>query len=61
MLALDEPGENDETYEKEGFTFIVGKDLMKRLEKIFIDSNEHGFLISSPLLEKVSCSSGSCS
>jgi hypothetical protein len=56
MLALDEPGENDETYKQDGFTFIVGKDLMKRMEKITIDSNDNGFLINSPTLGKASCS-----
>ncbi len=61
MLALDEPGENDEVFAKEGFTYIIEKGLMERLSSIKIDSNEYGFLITSPSLDKGACSSGSCS
>jgi Fe-S cluster assembly iron-binding protein IscA len=60
MLALDEPGKNDEVYTSEGFSFIIDKTLVKKLSTIKIDSNEYGFLITSPSLEDVA-SSGSCS
>jgi hypothetical protein len=61
MLALDEPGRNDEVYTREGFSFIIEKGLMERLSSIKIDSNEYGFLITSPSLDEGVSSSGSCS
>ena len=61
MLALDEPGENDEVYTSEGFSFIIDKALMERLSSIKIDSNEYGFLITSPSLDEGVASSGLCS
>jgi Fe-S cluster assembly iron-binding protein IscA len=60
MLALDEPGKNDEVYTRGGFSLIIDKALMKRLSSIKIDSNEYGFLITSPSLDE-GMSSGSCS
>lgn len=61
MLALDEPGKNDEVYTREGFSFIIDKALMERLSSIKIDSNEYGFLITSSSLDEGVPSSGSCS
>jgi len=61
MLALDEPGKNDEVYIREGFSFIIDKALMERLSSIKIDSNEYGFLITSPSLDEGVSSSRSCS
>ncbi|HDP26520.1 MAG TPA: hypothetical protein ENN34_13940 [Deltaproteobacteria bacterium] len=47
MLALDEPGENDEMFQTGGFQFVVEKTLMKALTSITIESTGHGFLVDS--------------
>ncbi|MDT8271572.1 MAG: hypothetical protein RRA35_00120 [Desulfomonilia bacterium] len=47
MLALDEPGENDEVLETGGFQFVVEKTLMKALTSITIESTGYGFLVES--------------
>ena len=47
MLALDEPGENDEVLETGGFQFVMEKTLMKALTSITIESTGHGFLVES--------------
>ena len=49
MLALDEPGENDQTTDIDGFSFVVDKELMAQAAPIHIDLNYAGFTVSSSL------------
>ena len=66
MLALDEPGENDQTTDIDGFSFVVDKELMAQAAPIHIDLNYAGFTVFSSLqLGGGGCgstcgSSGSC-
>jgi iron-sulfur cluster assembly protein len=52
-LALDEPKNNDETYEVDGLKFLVDKELLTNCREIkidFIDAGARsGFSISSPV------------
>jgi iron-sulfur cluster assembly protein len=52
-LALDEPKENDDTYNVEGLKFVVDKGLIANCREIkidFIDAGARsGFSISSPV------------
>ena len=69
-LALDEPKNNDKTYDESDIKFLVDNDLMKNCGDIKLDFNDagyqSGFLISSTIALGgggcgSSCSSGSCS
>src|SRR5690554_1664107 len=64
-LALDEPNENDEVMEQEGFKFIVEKDLYEKAKPISIDISAMGFTVDSALPLgggdcSTSCGSGGC-
>ena len=45
-LAIDEAGEEDETFELDGFTFIVSKNLLELTGNIDIDLGPMGFDIN---------------
>ena len=67
-MALDEPSDNDETLDLNGFTFVVEKGLLATAKRIFIDISYMGFQVTSEgnmgFSEGSSCStcgSGSCS
>ena len=36
-MALDEPQENDQTFEEDGLTFIVDKELLERVKPITVE------------------------
>ena len=36
-MALDEPKDNDEVYEIEGFKYIIDKDFMEKAKPVKID------------------------
>jgi iron-sulfur cluster assembly protein len=63
-LALDEPKDNDKTFEEEGLTFLVDDDLLKQCNQIKVDfldaGHRSGFSISStvPIAGGGSCGSG---
>ena len=62
MLALDEPGDNDESIDVNGFTFIVDKELYEQAKPLSVDLTYMGFSVNSNLpLGGGSCSTGSCS
>jgi len=42
-LVLDEPKENDETYEIEGLTYLIDKDLAAQGGKIKVDYIDNGW------------------
>lgn len=46
-LALDKPGDDDELFEQEGYTFCVSKDLAALTGDISIDLSYMGFVIDS--------------
>ena len=70
-MALDEPKENDETYDNDDVKFLVDNELMKNCGDIKVDYTEagyrSGFAISSTIPVNAggggcggSCDSGSC-
>jgi len=42
-MALDEPNEQDEQFEIDGFKYIVNKDFLQRATPIKIDFHMYGF------------------
>ena len=42
-MALDEPKETDDTFEIDGFKYLVDKDFMERAKPIKVDYMIHGF------------------
>jgi len=66
-LALDEPKENDKSFEEDGVQFLVEQGLLKTCGTIKVDFLEagyrSGFSITSdnPVGGSGGCSSGSCS
>jgi Fe-S cluster assembly iron-binding protein IscA len=65
-MALDEPQENDETFNEKGITFLVDKVLFEDVKPISVDFVESdtgaGFMVKSALSDKKDgCGSGSCS
>ncbi len=63
MLALDEPGDNDNVFEVEGFRFVVDKTLLKELGTVNIDASPSGFMVTATGLAASTCPSagGGCS
>ena len=63
MLALDEPGDNDDVFEVEGFKFVVNNTLLKEMGTINIDASPQGFSVTAANLEQSTCPSagGGCS
>jgi Fe-S cluster assembly iron-binding protein IscA len=62
-MALDEPKENDEVFEVDGFQYLVNKDFLQRAQPIKIDFLVHGFKLDCGLEFSAGCSScgtGSC-
>jgi len=66
-LALDEPKDNDKTFEEDSLTFLVEEGLLATCGAIKVDFIEagyrSGFSITStnPVSSGGGCSSGSCS
>ncbi len=46
-LALDEPKDTDDVFDKDGVTFVVDKALMATASPITVDFGERGFSIDS--------------
>ena len=60
-MALDEPNDNDELFEIDGFKYIVNKEFMEKAQPIKIDFQEIGFKLTSGLVFEPSASAcGSC-
>ena len=58
-MALDEPKENDESYDVKGFKIIVDKAFMAQAKEINIDFTGMGFRLDSKIdLGESAC--GSC-
>ena len=63
-MALDEPKDTDNSYDVNGFKFIMDKDFDEKAQPVSIDFMGYGFKISSSIEFDASCSScgtaGSC-
>jgi Fe-S cluster assembly iron-binding protein IscA len=62
-MALDEPKDNDEVFEVEGFQYLVDKEFLQRAQPIKVDFLVHGFKLDCGLDFGAgcnSCGSGSC-
>ncbi len=59
-LALDEAGENDDTCEVEGITFLIDKAMTEMVMPVDVDFGEMGFTVKSDKLGEMggSCCSG---
>lgn len=59
-MALDEPEESDEKFEKDGLNFVINKQLLEDIKPVKIDfletDNGSGFYISSGLSGCGTCS-----
>ena len=49
-MALDEPKENDEVYDVDGFKYLVDKDFLEKSQPIKVDFSHYGFNITSSLV-----------
>ncbi len=58
QLSLDEPNDNDWTYDISGFKYVVDKELMEQAKPIKIDFMGRGFTITSSLVFEEGC--GGC-
>jgi len=45
-MALDEPKATDNKYEIDGFTYLVDKDFLEKVQPIKVDFHELGFKLS---------------
>ncbi len=63
-MALDEPKDTDETFDIDGFQFVVDKEFLKKAAPIKVDFKDIGFSITSSIELSSGCSScstsGSC-
>jgi hypothetical protein len=60
-LALDEPKEQDEKYEIDGYTFLVDKDLLEKAKPIKVDFLINGFKLDCGLDFGPAAGCSSCS
>jgi Fe-S cluster assembly iron-binding protein IscA len=44
-MALDEPHDSDQTFAVNGFTFIVNKDFLDKVQPIKVDFTGYGFKV----------------
>ena len=59
-MALDEPKDNDDSFDVKGLKFVVDKDFMKKAENIKIDFTGMGFHLDSNIDMGESSGCGSC-
>jgi len=63
-MALDEPKDTDNSYDVNGFKFIMDKEFDKKAQPVSIDFMGYGFKINSSIDFGAGCSScgttGSC-
>lgn len=63
-MALDEPVETDESFEVNGYTFIVNKEFLDKAQPIKVDFHMYGFKLDCGIDFGAGCSScgtgGSC-
>jgi len=59
-MALDEPKDNDDTFDVKGLKFVVDKEFMQKAETIKIDFTGMGFHLDSNMDMGQSSGCGSC-
>ncbi|MCK5187026.1 MAG: hypothetical protein KAJ00_00965 [Deltaproteobacteria bacterium] len=59
-MALDEPNDNDETYDISGFKYVVDKKLMEQAKPIKVDFMGRGFNITSSMAKEGEGECGGC-
>ena len=63
-MALDEPRDTDESFEIDGFQYIVDKTFLEKATPIKVDFLVHGFKLDCGITFEESCtscgSSGTC-
>ncbi len=63
-MALDEPAEADESFEVDGYTFIVNKEFLEKAQPIKVDFHMYGFKLDCAIDFGAGCTScstsGSC-
>ena len=60
-MALDEPNEMDETFEIDGFKYVVNKNFLEKAQPIMVDFQEIGFKLTSSLVFDQAAGCTSCS
>lgn len=58
-MALDEPKDSDNTYEIDGYKYIVDKSFMEKVQPINVDFSNYGFKVTCAV--DFSASGGGCS
>jgi len=58
-MALDEPKDNDEIFEVDGFKYLVNKEFMDKAKPIKVDFAMYGFKLDCGIDFGAAC--GSCS
>lgn len=48
-MALDEPGDTDEVFEVDGFTYVMEKSLLTRVQPVTVDFKATGFHVSAQM------------
>jgi hypothetical protein len=48
-MALDEPGDTDEVFEVDGFTYVIEKSLLTSVQPVAVDFKPTGFHVSAQL------------
>lgn len=61
-LALDKPNADDQSFEADGFTFCIARDLLAQVESVKIDVSYMGFVLEPrvPLPDNGGSACGSC-
>ncbi|SKA83427.1 hypothetical protein SAMN02745704_01642 [Paucidesulfovibrio gracilis DSM 16080] len=61
-MALDEPNDNDEKFESQGYDVLIEKELFTQTGDVRIDMTYYGFTVDSQHpVGGGGCSGGSCS
>ncbi len=60
-MALDEPKESDETFDTDGYLFVVDKELFQQAGSMKVDMTYMGFTVQSSLELGGGGCGGSCS
>lgn len=64
-MALDEPKDNDDVYEIDGFRYLVNKEFMEKVKPIKVEFSQMGFRVTANIDLSQGCkscgTSSSCS
>jgi iron-sulfur cluster assembly protein len=60
-MALDEPKDTDDVYEVEGFTYVVDKNFMEKVQPIKVDFHQYGFKVDCAIDFSAAGGCSSCS